>query len=221
MSHVCYLLTINNPDQHLQDFFECAIAKWKPDCVTCQLEVGANGTPHIQAAIYKRSKLNFKSFKKFYPTAHLAKAVDAFKSLEYCMKEDTRVFGPLKYGELPVKNNSKYDHDKMLDSCKRGALDELPAKYLLFHYKTARQIATDYAELKVEKLTGSLILPDETEFLIKSSKRRHLWIWSPEPNTGKTTFMQGLQRYGVHWMVYDEKFQDIQKGTQVVLMDEY
>lgn len=47
----------------------------------------------------------FNAIKKEFPTAHIEAAKDAFKSWEYCGKEDTRVSGPAEYGVPPAQRN--------------------------------------------------------------------------------------------------------------------
>lgn len=57
---------------------------------------------------------------------------------------------------------------------------------------------------------------------IKEGKRRHFWIWSSRPDTGKTTFLKSVaSSYPSHWYAYKEVFQSVHPGTQFVLLDEY
>ena len=53
---------------------------------------------------------------------------------------------------------------------------------------------------------------EEGTFSLKG-KRKHLWLWSSAPNTGKTTFARSLKGHGLHEWVYEESFQDIVEGT--------
>lgn len=53
-------------------------------------------------------------------------------------------------------------------------------------------------------------------------KRRHLWIWSSKPDTGKSWFLLELQKnYRAHFYNKSEKFQSFPESTQVILIDEY
>lgn len=57
------------------------------------------------------------------------------------------------------------------------------------HYKNLKEINNDYKKLETIKLPNILPLPGGLKFFIENDKQRHLWLWSDEPNTGKTTFL--------------------------------
>lgn len=77
--------------------------------------------------------------------------------------------------------------------------------------------------LEVEQLSDIIELPGGEIFTYKSGdKRRHLWLWSAEPNTGKTTFGQAMStKYGGITWNYQEIFQEVLEGAQVAILDEY
>lgn len=53
-------------------------------------------------------------------------------------------------------------------------------------------------------------------------KLRHYWIWSRNPNSGKTTFLKSVaSSYPSYWMCYKENFQSLHPRTQFILLDEY
>jgi hypothetical protein len=57
--------------------------------------------------------------------------------------------------------------------------------------------------------TWDLVLP-----LLPGEKKRHYWIWSAEPNRGKTTWLRMLDtKYKCSKYSYDEKFQKIYADT--------
>lgn len=86
-------LTINNYDEKVLEEFK-AYAKLECEKYTFQEEKGAEGTPHIQAALYFKSQRLFSAIKKKWPTAHIEKA-KSWKALEaYCRKVDSRA-GPV------------------------------------------------------------------------------------------------------------------------------
>lgn len=45
----------------------------------------------------------------------------------YCLKEETRLEGPLEYGEKPVNRSSRTDWEKIRGLAKEGKLEEIPA----------------------------------------------------------------------------------------------
>ena len=65
-----YIGTLNNPDlntkEFLSDFHNLSKAVY-----TCgQLEIGENGTPHIQFAVHFKNARSIKSIKSLCPRAH-------------------------------------------------------------------------------------------------------------------------------------------------------
>lgn len=49
---------------------------------------------------------------KVYKNCHYEGCKDAEASIAYCMKEESRIEGPVELGERPFKRNSKLDWDK-------------------------------------------------------------------------------------------------------------
>lgn len=65
--------------------------------------------------------------------------------------------------------------------------------------------------------TWDVLLPVMPEL-----KKRHYWIWSREPDRGKTTWLKSLDNeLKCSWITYDEKFQEINKDSQLILLDAY
>lgn len=84
----CY--TINNPDWKTIE----ELTKLEPELVynIYQLEVGENGTRHIQGYMYFQIRKEFKWLKKALPTAHLELRKGTHEEAKkYCSKKDTRV----------------------------------------------------------------------------------------------------------------------------------
>lgn len=44
-------------------------------------------------------------------------------ALTYCLKEDTRVLGPFKFGIEPVRRNNKVDWNNQFEKAKKGEFD--------------------------------------------------------------------------------------------------
>lgn len=84
------------------------------------------------------------ALKKICPRAHFEKCRSDQASLDYCNKSDTRVEGPLSFGEKPMHRNSKADWDQIWEAAKRGDVDAIPAEIRIKNYRTIRQIQRDY-----------------------------------------------------------------------------
>lgn len=104
-----FILTINNPDEDIHQTLERAKANGCK-AAALQLEKGEAGNLHIQAFIRYESQRTCKSVSKTFPTAHIEVAKHAFKAWEYCTKEDTRVEGPVTFGEMPKPPKAKSNY---------------------------------------------------------------------------------------------------------------
>lgn len=97
-----FIITINNPDVSLQEWYDTTVQLLKPTWLVAQLEKGSNGTPHIQAGFGLPSPRHFTAIKKIFPRAHIEPAKSAWDTWKYCQKEDTRLEGPLIMGVAPA-----------------------------------------------------------------------------------------------------------------------
>lgn len=87
-----YILTWNNYKEEDVKYIEqytinCDKYGW-------QEEVGKEGTPHLQIALYYKNARTFDSVKKDFPKCHIENAKSLQAILKYCTKEDTRVGKP-------------------------------------------------------------------------------------------------------------------------------
>lgn len=106
-----WMLTVNNPDCSLDDFFDHLKAN-DAKYARAQLEVGDSGTHHFQACVGYKALVRFKRMTLLFPETHIEPAKNALKSWNYCGKEDTRVEGPLEFGLPPAAKNVKGDTKK-------------------------------------------------------------------------------------------------------------
>lgn len=105
--HRNYIITLNNPDVTLQEWFDTAQRLLSPLWIAAQLEQGENGTPHIQASFGFKEARKFNAIKKLLPRAHIEPAKLAWESYKYCQKDESRVEGPLVAGVAPAPRNVK------------------------------------------------------------------------------------------------------------------
>ena len=96
MTSRAYVITINNWTQGEYD----ALASESNDYMIIGKEVGENGTPHLQAYIYKKNKISFVGLKKRNPRAHIDVAKgNAEENQKYCSKEKDFT----EFGEIPAQ----------------------------------------------------------------------------------------------------------------------
>ena len=106
-----FQVVINNPEIALDEFRALCENQLNATAMQAQIEKGENGTPHIQAHLSFTDAKSFATLKKRLPHgAHIEKAKNPAASWEYCGKSDTRVEGPVSYGEAPKpRKNVKGD----------------------------------------------------------------------------------------------------------------
>lgn len=83
------------------------------------------------------------ALKKICPRAHFEKCRSDQASIDYCNKSDTRVEGPISFGEKPMHRNSKQDWEAVWEAAKRGDLEAIPAEIRIKHYRTIMAIHKD------------------------------------------------------------------------------
>lgn len=112
-----------------------------------QLELGESGFLHWQllVAFSKPTRLAGvrTTFGAFHAELSRSDAADA-----YVWKDDTCVDPSTRFelGERPKKRNSKSDWEGILESAKRGKLDDIPADVYIRCYSSLRRIATDHLQ---------------------------------------------------------------------------
>jgi len=104
-----WCFTINNPasdEDKVQDWEKQRSAKY---CVW-QMEVGEEGTPHVQGYLVVTDSKSLAFMKRNYNArAHweMRKATTHREAIEYCQKEESRIAGPWEWGEKPQENGVK------------------------------------------------------------------------------------------------------------------
>lgn len=90
---------------------------------TCwQVEIGEQEhTQHIQMYVNFDNPKDFKTVKKYFPTAHFEEARGTAKDCkDYCSKEDTRVRGPYEEGTF-TEERARTDYIGFFEMIKQGA----------------------------------------------------------------------------------------------------
>lgn len=106
------MLTINNPDLTLEETMTHAMQICVYSCG--QKEISATGTTHFQIFLYTQTKSRCKTISKHFPTAHVEITRDIEKSRQYCMKDDTRLEGPIELGHFP-KSGQNHNAFEFID----------------------------------------------------------------------------------------------------------
>lgn len=125
---------------YLKDLFE----KTKAEYMVGQLEKGGEtGALHIQFFVNFKQPQKIGRITKFDKTIHAEKVKVNNGADTYCMKEETRVDGPIELGVRPVKVNNKTDWEQVWKLAAAGELDKIPASIRVIHYAKLKAIAKD------------------------------------------------------------------------------
>ncbi len=129
-----WLLTHNNPAMDCSEYLERIHGHLKAVYTVGQLEVGEEGTPHIQFFMNFKEPVRASVFKKYDKTIHFEKVSRTESTAaDYCMKEKTRAEGPFEYGVKPVRRNNKTDWADVYAKAQAGDIDSLPADIIVRH----------------------------------------------------------------------------------------
>lgn len=120
-----------------------------PACnwVKGQLEEGGRtGFRHWQLVVAFKRSVRLSGVKAvFGPAAH-AEPTRSEAAADYVWKDDTAIPNTrFELGKKPLKRNNKEDWGVILDSAKRGRLDDIPPDIVVRHYANLKRISADFA----------------------------------------------------------------------------
>ena len=193
-----------------------------------------DGGLHLHICAWYTHDLNFNDakyldYEGFHPNIKEKRIQRKKAAIGYCAKEDPN---PLQYNmDIKEEQEARKDHRKILSKriCDGTPLQDLveEGEITLFDLPKWEAGYTIYKRLKGENK------PDLPEFIPNPwgkslpakipDKKRHYWIWSKEPNRGKTTkFLEPLHRnHRARFLNKHKEFQHMPATTEAVLIDEY
>lgn len=213
-----------SPQQALALLENLPIHQEFKEYVICQ-EPHEDGSPHLHAFLKYKTKVQFgprrwdiDSYHGHYEPAQSWRAVE-----KYCKKGGNYISNFDLNAAASKKASGRSLNKRILEEDLLDLVDEGEV-----HVK-------DYIRLKLNK---TAIIRDKLPLLsrcvgyipnglgkilpVLEGKQRHYWIWSDQPNTGKTTFLKSVAAaFPSYWLSYRETFQACHPGTQFVLLDEY
>lgn len=198
-----------------------------------QLEVcPTSNRPHWQAFVkFKRDSKQRKTwFAATYPLLHGIHAevcsVERAEAINYGIKESTRVEGPMETGEKPLPKTSSKKFEEAKEAILANKREEVPFQMVLQFRLEQRWDGLRRFYAVDDRKNLPLVLPNPWGKLILSarkSKQRHYWIYSRQPNLGKTyLFAKPLAKeYKVSLENGDFTYFNVEDSTQCVIFDEY
>lgn len=186
--------TINNPTERLVHDPE------KVQFVRYQLEKGENGTPHYQGICqFVDKKTTMKRAKEFLgDRAHVEIPRSLESSLKYAEKVESRVDGPWELGTYLPRRSNKRKLAQM-----EAEYDEDPDSYHMKDPDMAarieirrkrQQFMDDGAQFNLDKMDRPWQVKLRSCLSEEPDDRTIHWVYGPEGNEGKTTFMKCLMK---------------------------
>jgi len=206
-----YCLTINNPKETDEQFFEYCKNLDHIQYFVFQRERGEdNGTEHFQVYIEFTHGKRFDTMKNYFPTAHIQKRNGTKeKARDYCMKEKTRIGKVFTFGEM-ADERERTDFDEMQSAIERGMNEYDFNKQ--FRGQTTRY-PNFYAKNK------SLFI--QNKYRKEKRKIEVTYIYG-STGKGKTTAVTNKHGYENVYMIDDYKFPfDLYEYQDTILFDEF
>lgn len=230
-------LTYPQCDVPLNDIYQHLFNTFQPLHLLVAHELHANGDLHRHCYLEKQGSEDAWSFTSpgfaDLPSGHHGnyQAVRSDKNvLKYCIKKDDYICDPGfdVDGRIKAKkSHKKYIGEELL--LKKRSLAEvvMANPELIYDYdKLRKNLGLLKNDLDDIRLSLPVFLPNPWSRCFPSrrnSKRRHYWIYSREPNVGKTTkFLLPLaQDYRVHIKTSEYVYWNLRGSEECIALDEY
>lgn len=146
-----WLCTLNNPECTLEEIHNKMGATW----TTGQMEMGEEGTRHLQFFQNFKKNICITAYKKYDKRIHVELVKVNNGADSYCNKTETRIDGPWEYGDKPVQRNSRTDWQDIWLKAKTGRIEDIPADIRLRCYSNIKKVEKDHLVIKdSERLRG-------------------------------------------------------------------
>lgn len=217
-----------------QQAYDFLFAKFDPELLLVAREVHSDGTPHLHAYMGLHKRKHFRNpnfadlvfppeiFHGNYQSCRSSKAVQRYatKGSDFIAN-----FDPEKTSNKKLR---RWAAEQIVQN-KRPLVDLVQEEPELIHgYNRLKLDINAY----IRDLEASL-LPSLPPFLpnpwglvlpsLKLSKRRHYWLWSSQPNVGKTHFFAEplAKEYGAALVSGNFTYWPITGAEKCVILDEY
>lgn len=199
-----WCFTLNNPESNeLPPFDKCRYISW-------QLEVGDEGTRHLQGYAELTAPARLAAMKKWLPTAHFEpRKGTRDKARDYTRKEESRVEGPWEMGQFITTQGARNDIAAVRDAIaagtsKRELFEEFPdvaAKFPRYIETMLRYQVDDQAPRIVDYTPRYTWQRDIVAIVAgPADPRKIYWVYDRVGNRGKTYLAKHLvDKYNAYY----------------------
>ena len=167
------------------------------------------GQVHLQGFVVMHKVSRLTAVSKVLPHAHLELMKGTVvQNVEYCSKSATKVAGPWKFGELPVKQGKRTDWDSVKKDLEAG--------------KTKKEVLLEHPHLApcakgIDALVDAL-MPEPP-----LSRNIEVWYLTGPTGTGKThrAYTAFPKAYKVKGKYFEGKTFDQYAGQETLILDEW
>lgn len=197
-----FCFTLNNPTSTSLDFAQYPFVEY----AIWQLEIGKEGTEHLQGYIEMSKSCRWSVFKNILQGAHFEKRRGTRdQARSYCKKEDTRKEGPWEYGVWSEKSQGKRnDLEEVKRKIDSGASEMDIAEEHFNEWAKYYKAFREYKKIK----TAQRNWPMEVEL-----------IYGP-PGVGKSKLAME-ENPKAYWKAPQSKWFDGYEGEEVVILDDF
>ena len=108
----------------------------------------STSTYHIQFYMNFKKPCRITAITKHDKQIHVERVKINNGADRYCMKEETRIAGPIELGERPVRRNNKADWEDIWNKAKQGDIEAIPAQVRITHYNKLKAIQKDHMKFQ-------------------------------------------------------------------------
>lgn len=140
-----WCFTLNNYTEEELD----SISKIECEYLIYGMEIGEQGTPHLQGYVVFKSVRRFRTLKKWLPRAHFEKTIGTHKqNILYCSKEDRN---PYEKGNRPFDKDKRPNAKKMLKEDRLNGQKKLATERILYGMEMEKTMMQEIFIDKLEK----------------------------------------------------------------------
>lgn len=196
----CWCITINNYTD--SDWFSIKHLFKRAKFGICGEEVGANGTPHLQAYVSLESPCSLKIMKQYLPRAHLIVANGGDKeNLAYCSKDAHNLY---QVGQPSEGQGKRNDINDLVEQIRDGLITQQGVMY-------------QYPELYL-RYSRSIKEYFNISMLPRTEPPKVFWRWGLA-GTGKTRYC--IDKHPDHYIKDNTPWWDGYTQQEAIIIDDF